>query len=128
MIHIFCHNKAGYCAGRTKHNDNGNQLILCEAAADGQREKKCFVASFIKVQATEAFSLEKAFPKRREPPMAIRPRGVAVFARFPTVESRIFGNGRRSRDHNVPAAIPRIIGLVMMPFKVRFRTTPFSLP
>lgn len=44
MPHIFCHNKAGYCAGRAKHDDNGNQFILGEAAADGKREKKCFVA------------------------------------------------------------------------------------
>lgn len=54
--------------------------------------------------------------------MAMRPRGVAVFARLPAVESRIFGNGRRRRDQSVPAAMPRMMGLVTIPFKVRFRT------
>ena len=39
------------------------------------------------------------------------------FARLPAVESRIFGNGRRRRDQSVPAAMPRMMGLVTIPFK-----------
>ena len=44
MSHIPGHNKTGNCTGRSQHDNDGNQFVLCEATADGERQEKCFVA------------------------------------------------------------------------------------
>ena len=51
-------------------------------------------------------------------PIAISPRGVVRPPRLETVFVRIVGIGSRKTDHNAPARIPRMIGLVAIPFKV----------
>ena len=129
MSHVFCHDKAGNGAGRPQHDNDGNQLVLCKTATDGKRKKKCFITDkFHKCTGNRCFQPGKGFSEVQRSAHSHEPRGVAVFARLPAVESRIFGNGRRRRDQSVPAAMPRMMGLVTIPFKVRFRTVPSIFP
>lgn len=53
-------------------------------------------------------------------PIAIRPSGVAMPLILETVFSRMGGIGRRKSDQRMPAAIPKIIGFVIIPLKVFF--------
>lgn len=53
--------------------------------------------SFKKVQAMVAFNRENAFPKCSAPPIAISPRGVAVFPRLFTVVFKI--TWKRQNQH-----------------------------
>ena len=48
------------------------------------------------------------------------PSGVAIAPILLTVLSRMRGIGSRSTDHAIPNTMPRMIGFVAIPFKVRF--------
>ena len=92
------------------------------------RNTASYPTSFRKVQAISGFGLEKALPNFSAPPIAIRPRGVAVFPRLFTEVLMIAGRGRCKRDHTMPTRIPRIIGLVAMPFRVLTSFAVSSFP
>lgn len=66
MSHIFCHDKAGNCTGRSQHNDNGNQFVLCKTASDGKGQKKSFITDqFHKGTGDGCFEPGKNFPKMK---------------------------------------------------------------
>ena len=66
MSHIFRHDKTGNCAGRSQHNDNGNQLVLCKTASDGKGQKKSFITDqFHKGTGDGCFEPGKSFPKMK---------------------------------------------------------------
>ena len=105
MPHVFCHDITAYCGSRTKHDQNGNQLVMGKSKSDSNWKKN----------GAKADQLHKS------------PRGVAVFPRLLTVLERIVGRGRRRTDQIRPARIPRIIGLLAIPFKV-FRSICLFIP
>jgi len=70
------------------------------------------------LQQRAGFSLEKALLASELAPVAIGTIGVARLARFCRVLFRITGLGICSTDQRIPAAIPRMIGFVRIPFKV----------
>ena len=41
VSHVFCHDIAAYCGSRTKHDQNGNQLVMGKSKPDGNRKKDC---------------------------------------------------------------------------------------
>lgn len=62
MPHVFCHDITAYCGSRTKHDQNGNQLVMGKSKSDSNWKKMVQKPiSFIKVQAIVAFNLEKLF-------------------------------------------------------------------
>ena len=92
------------------------------------RNTASYPASFKKVQAISGFGLANALPNFNAPPMAISPRGVAVFPRLFTEVSRIAGIGKCSNDHIIPVRIPRMIGFVAIPFRVLISFAVSSFP
>ena len=84
--------------------------------------------SFIATLTAVVPGLENACFSWMEPPMAISPSGVARTDRFSIVFSMITGWGSLRSDHAVPAAIPKMIGFVMIPFAVFLISFPSSFP
>ena len=37
--HVFCHNITAYCGSRTKHDQNGNQLVMGKSKSDSNWKK-----------------------------------------------------------------------------------------
>ena len=55
MPHVFCHDITAYCGSRTKHDQNGNQLVMGKFKSDSNWKKNGAKA--------DQLNLEKAFPK-----------------------------------------------------------------
>ena len=74
--------------------------------------------SLINAAVTAGPTFANAFRISNDAPIAINPIGVAIFPTLDTVLLKIWGVGSLKTDHINPAAIPNMIGLVIIPVQV----------
>ena len=83
--------------------------------------------NLINAAITVGLILPNAFLISKVAPIAISPIGVATPPILLTALCKITGIGSFSADHNRPAAIPMMIGFVMIPVNV-FLSSALSIP
>ena len=126
MAHVFCHHIAAHRGGGAEHDEDGDKFFLPEAHPDGEGKK----------EDAEAHKLDEGCGDGgfRLPHRLVQPEGgaqgdeperggqIAQAGKpfFPEWEER--EGGGRTREG--PAAMPSMMGLVMIPFSVLFQS-PF---
>ena len=92
---FFGHDITAYSSGRAKHDNDRNQHIMGKSQKHSQWKKYSFISHKLqKATCDQWFRPCDALPNFSAPPMAISPRGVAVFPRLSTAVFRIVGIGR----------------------------------